>query len=107
VTEQQVYIVGIPIVLAMIAIEVAVSLWRNRGVYEWYDTWGSLGMLAGNMVMGAAVKGLTLASFFLAYEYRFWTLTDVLPTWALWLMAFVTLSEAARIVFGPPDRVGT
>jgi len=93
-TEQQVYMVGIPIVVAMIAIELAVSLWRNRGVYEWYDTWGSLGMLAGNMVMGAAVKGLTLTSFFLVYEYRFWTLKEVLPTWALWLTAFVTIDLA-------------
>jgi len=96
-TEQQVYAVGIPIVAVMIAIEVAVSVSRNRRVYEWYDTWGTLGMLAGNILVGAAVKGLTVASFFVAYEYRFWTLSEVMPTWALWLTAFVTIDLAFYI----------
>ena len=44
--------VAAPIILAMIAIEVAVSLWRGRGFFEWNDTWGSLGMLVGNALMG-------------------------------------------------------
>ncbi len=104
-TEQQVYAVGIPIVVAMIAIEVAVSVARNRRVYEWYDTWGTLGMLAGNVLVGATVKGLTVASFFVAYEYRIWTLSEVMPTWALWLTAFVSIDLVFYIWHRSSHRV--
>lgn len=96
-TEQTVYMVGVPIILAMIAIELAISLWRGRGLYQWNDTWGSLGLLVGNALVGGATKTLSVGSFFLLYEYRAWTLSDMLPTWALWLIAFVTIDLAFYI----------
>ena len=94
-TEQTVYMVGVPVILAMIAIELAVSLSRGRRFYEWSDTWGSTGLLVGNALVALAVKALSVGSFYLFYEYRLWTLSDMLPTWALWLIAFVTIETAS------------
>jgi len=54
-TEQTVYMVGVPVILAMIAIELAVSLSRGRRIYEWSDTWGSTGLLVGNALVALAV----------------------------------------------------
>ena len=96
-TEQTVYMVGVPVILAMIAIELAVSLSRGRRFYEWSDTWGSTGLLVGNALVALAVKTLSVGSFFLFYEYRLWTLSDMLPNWALWLIAFVTIDLAFYI----------
>jgi len=57
-TNEMVYLVGIPIVFALIAIEVFVMSIKHARYYNWDDTLGTLGMLAGNVAVGVATKSL-------------------------------------------------
>ncbi len=56
VTNEMVYLIGLPTVFALIAIEVIVMTLKRARYYQLDDTLGTLGMLAGNAVMGAVTK---------------------------------------------------
>jgi sterol desaturase/sphingolipid hydroxylase (fatty acid hydroxylase superfamily) len=85
----QAYVVGIPIIALLIAVEVVVSVVRRQKLYTAADTLGSYGLLAGNAAMGLATKGLAVGAYFGAYAFRPWTLSELMPPWAHWMLAFV------------------
>ena len=85
-TNEMVYLVGLPIVFALIAIEVLVMALKGVRYYKWDDTLGTLGMLVGNVAMGAMVKSLFFGCMVFTYEYRLFDLqADLQP----WLLCFV------------------
>ena len=61
ITYNQVYAVGVPIVLFMILVEVLASSWNKKSYYKKGDTLCTIGLLLGNIAMVYAFKGLTLA----------------------------------------------
>lgn len=87
-TSAQVYAVGFPIVALMIAAEAAYSAISKRHLYKKYDSFGTLGLLAGNILMVGLVGGLALAVNLWAYQYRLIDLNTLLPEWAVWVLAF-------------------
>ena len=87
VTNEMVYLIGLPTVFALIALEMLVMALKRARYYQSDDTLGTLGMLAGNAVMGAATKSLFFGCLAFAYQYRIFDLQAALPPWLLCLAA--------------------
>jgi len=87
-TTATVYAVGVPIILALIVFEVALSTWQNRHYYRLRDTLGSLGLMAGNILAAGALKLSILGFSLYLYQFRLFTISELLPTWAVWLLTF-------------------
>ncbi len=86
-TDEMAYLVGLPIVFALIAIEVLVMALKGVRYYKWGDTLGTLGMLAGNVAMGAVVKSLFFGCMVFTYQYRLFDLQADLQPWLLCMVA--------------------
>ncbi len=86
-TNEMAYLVGLPIVFALIAIEVLVMALKGVRYYKWDDTLGTLGMLAGNVAMGAVTKSLFFGCMVFTYQYRLFDLQAELEPWLLCLVA--------------------
>lgn len=86
-----VYAVGVPLVLCVIAVEAVVNAWQKRGFYVAGDTWCSLGLLAGNILVNAALKTLTLDFYLYLYQFRLWDLSSIFPLWLVWVLSFVLI----------------
>ena len=92
VTTATVYAVGVPIILLMIAAEAIVSSWKNTRFYETRDTAGTLGMLAGNIVVAGLVKGSAFAFYIYLYnQVSPFRVNDLMPTWAVWVLTFAAI----------------
>ena len=57
ITDYTVYAIGAPIVLALIAIEAIFSSRNALGLYKTDDSWGTVGLIAGNVVVNILMKG--------------------------------------------------
>ena len=91
ITFNQVYAIGLPIVLAMILLEVIISNIKNKSFYKKGDTLCTVGLLVGNIFAVYAVKGLTLGIHFYVYQFRVFDLIEHLPLWAMWLLTFILI----------------
>ena len=91
ITFNQVYAIGLPIVLAMILLEVIISNVKNKSFYKKGDTLCTIGLLVGNIFAVYAVKGATLGIHFYVYQFRIFDLIDYLPLWAMWLLTFILI----------------
>ena len=90
-TVTEVYAIGAPIVLAMIFAEVSISNWQNRKYYKREDTYCTVGLLAGNIVMAFAIKGLVLAFHFYLYQFRVFNFANTIPLWVMWILTFIMI----------------
>ena len=112
ITFNQVYAIGLPIVLAMILLEVIISNVKNKSFYKKGDTLCTIGLLVGNIFAVYAVKGATLGIHFYVYQFRIFDLIDYLPLWLMWLLTFILidlvfyfyhrLSHRVRFLWGYP-----
>ena len=93
-TSETVLLFSVPLVLVLIAAEVVVGSFKHVEYFKRDDMLGTLGMLIGNQVMAAATKGLTFAALLFAYQYRVFTLSDVLPPWVIFLVALFLIDLA-------------
>ena len=91
ITFNQVYAIGLPIVLAMILLEVIISNVKNKSFYKKGDTLCTIGLLVGNIFAVYAVKGATLGIHFYVYQFRVFDLIEHLPLWAIWLLTFILI----------------
>ena len=91
ITFNQVYAIGLPIVLAMILLEVIISNVKNKSFYKKGDTLCTIGLLVGNIFAVYAVKGATLGIHFYVYQFRIFDLIDYLPLWLMWLLTFILI----------------
>ena len=90
-TITEVYVIGLPIILAMILIETLISGLNKKSLYKNKDTLCTSGLLFGNILMGFAIKGATLALHIFLYQFRIFDLINTVPLWAMWLMTFVLI----------------
>ena len=90
-TYQQVYLIGLPIVIVFILIEVLFSSLNNKKLYRKNDTLCTIGLLTGNILMVFLVKGITLAIHIYLYQYRIIDLSSLIPIWMMWILAFVLI----------------
>ena len=86
-TSEKVLAVSVPVVFALIALEALVGSLQHVRYFKLSDCLGTLGMLAGNVIMIGLTQSLFFGSLMFAYQYRFVTLNDLLPAWALFLIA--------------------
>tara|TARA_B110000495_G_C22971680_1_gene570327 strand:- start:387 stop:1268 length:882 start_codon:yes stop_codon:yes gene_type:complete len=91
ITTTDVYAVGIPIILGLICLEALFSTFRKRGFYKLGDTAGTAGLLAGNVFVSLMTQGLVLVLYFSLYQFRVFTVNDLMPVWAVWLLTLVMI----------------
>tara|TARA_B100002052_G_scaffold268362_1_gene266968 strand:- start:14696 stop:15532 length:837 start_codon:yes stop_codon:yes gene_type:complete len=90
-TVTQVYAVGAPIILSLIFFETLISNLKNVSYYKKEDTLCTVGLLSGNILMVFAIKGLTLALHFYLYQFRILDLASLIPSWLMWILAFILI----------------
>jgi len=90
-TELDIYAYGIPIVLLLITAEVIYSTVNGLGLYKFRDTLAGLGLLIGNFMIGLLTKSSIFFLYVYLYQYKFITVNELLPTWAVWIVTFVMI----------------
>jgi alkylglycerol monooxygenase len=101
----EVYAIGIPIVLAMIFVEVLISNWQQKNYYKTQDTLCTIGLLAGNIIVAFSIKGLILALHFYLYQYKIFELSGMLPLWLFWILTFVVIDLVFYIYHRMSHRI--
>tara|TARA_B100001287_G_scaffold265466_1_gene258415 strand:+ start:6191 stop:7036 length:846 start_codon:yes stop_codon:yes gene_type:complete len=105
ITYNQVYAIGVPIVLFMILVEVLVSSWGKKPYYNKGDTLCTIGLLLGNVAMVYAFKGLTLALHFYVFQFKLFDTFQSMPLWANWIMTFILIDFVFYIYHRMSHRV--
>lgn len=90
-TSADIYTVGIPIIVSLIFLEAIYSARKNLRFYTWSDTGGTVGMLAGNILISLLAQGFVLALYFYLYQFRLTTVNQILPLWAVWLVTVLCI----------------
>ena len=90
-TELDIYAYGIPIVLLLITAEVIYSTVNGLGLYKFRDTLAGLGLLIGNFMIGILTKSSIFFLYIYLYQFKFITVNELLPTWAVWIVTFVMI----------------
>ena len=90
-TELDIYAYGIPIVLLLITAEVIYSTVNGLGFYKFRDTLAGLGLLIGNFMIGLLTKSSIFFLYIYLYQFKFITVNELLPTWAVWIVTFVMI----------------
>ena len=90
-TIAEVYAIGLPIILAMILVETLISGLNKKSLYKNKDTLCTSGFLLGNILMGFAIKSITLGLHVFLYQFRIFDLMNEIPLWAMWLMTFILI----------------
>ena len=105
ITYNQVYAVGVPIVLLMILVEVIASNWNKKYYYTKGDTLCTVGLLIGNITMVYAFKGITLALHFYVFQYKLFDIFQEIPLWINWILTFVLIDFVFYIYHRMSHRV--
>ena len=90
-TDFDIYYYGIPIVIALIIGEFTYSYINKKGYYKKEDTLASIGLLSGNVAVSLLTKGSILLLYIYFYQFRLFTINDLLPVWAVWALTFVVI----------------
>jgi len=77
---------AVPLFLTLIVIEATATLWNPRLRYERRDTFASLAMGVGNVLITLAIAGAKIPALYWLYEHRFFELGTGL---GVWVIAFV------------------
>jgi sterol desaturase/sphingolipid hydroxylase (fatty acid hydroxylase superfamily) len=77
---------AIPGFLLLLSLEAWISHKENRHLYETKDTWGSLGLGIGNVIVGFVTKAMIFGLFTFLYKYRLFNLDDT--KWWFWVLLF-------------------
>jgi len=77
---------AIPGFLLLLSLEAWFSYRENKDLYEKRDTWSSLGLGIGNVIIGFVTKAMIFGFFLLLYEYRVFDLNPNL--WWYWVILF-------------------
>ena len=86
-----VYAVGAPLIIVAIALEAAVSGWKHTNYYERSDTWGTIGLLFGNITMASVTQGVVLSFSFYVYQFSLVEINTLMPVWAVWILTFLMI----------------
>ena len=104
-TVAEVYAIGLPIIYGMIALEAIFSSITNKSFYRLDDTLCTAGLLIGNILVGSAAKGLSLAVHIFLYQFRVIDLASIIPLWLMWVLAFVLIDLVFYIYHRLSHRV--
>jgi sterol desaturase/sphingolipid hydroxylase (fatty acid hydroxylase superfamily) len=77
---------AIPGFLLLLSLEAWFSYRENKHLYESKDTWSSLGLGIGNVLVGFITKAMIFGVFSFLYQFRFFTLNPF--TWWYWVLLF-------------------
>lgn len=77
---------AIPGFVLLLSLEAWFSYKENKQLYEKKDTWSSLGLGVGNVLVGFVTKAMIFALFTFLYEYRIFDLNE--NTWWYWVLLF-------------------
>lgn len=105
ITYNQIYAIGLPVVLFMIFIEALVSSSNKKSYYNKGDTLCTIGLLIGNIIMVYGFKGLTLALHFYVYQFRIFDISQSIPSWANWVLTFILIDFVFYIYHRMSHRV--
>ena len=90
-TDFDVYYYGIPLILVLITGEFIYSYFYKKDFYKKEDSIASLGLLAGNVAISLLTKGSILLLYIHFYQFRLFTINDLLPIWAVWALTFIAI----------------
>ena len=105
ITYNQVYAVGVPIVLLLILVEVLASNWNKKSYYTKDDTLCTVGLLIGNITMVYVFKGITLALHFYVFQYKLFDIFQEIHLWINWILTFVLIDFVFYIYHRMSHRV--
>jgi len=78
---------AIPGFLLLLSLEAWYSFKENKHLYQTKDTWSSLGLGIGNVIIGFATKAIIFALFIFLYRFRIFDLDAT--KWWYWLLLFL------------------
>ncbi len=78
---------AIPGFLLLLSLEAWFSYRENRKLYEKKDTWSSLGLGIGNVIVGFGTKAIIFAFFSFLYQFRVFDLNA--GSWWYWVLLFL------------------
>src|SRR5438067_6340196 len=77
---------AIPAFLLLLSLEAWLSYKENKGLYERKDTWSSLGLGIGNVLVGFVTKTMIFGLFLFLYKQRLFGLDP--HKWWYWVLLF-------------------
>ena len=86
-----IYLVALPIILGLILIETLISNILNLNIYKKADTFATIGLLTGNIIVSFLIKGTTLAFHIFLYQFKIFEVSAFAPLWFQWLITFVLI----------------
>ncbi|KZX57039.1 fatty acid hydroxylase [Halioglobus sp. HI00S01] len=90
-TSADVYAIGAPIVVLMIAAEVAFTAARGLPHYDRSDVLGTLGLLGGNILINGITQSTIIGLYFYLYQFRLFDIARELPLWMQWIVIFFAI----------------
>lgn len=76
---------AIPVFILLLLVEIIINSYDHRDLYETKDTFSSLAMGMGNVIIGVWGKVLVFGTYFLIYKLRLFNLGW---EWYIWVLAF-------------------
>ena len=89
--EIDIYLYGVPIVLALITAEVIYSAINNLGYYKLKDSLAGFGLLFGNISISLLTKSSIFFFSLFIYEFKLITINEIFPTWLVWPLTFIVI----------------
>jgi len=77
---------AIPGFIVLLSLEAWFSYKENKDFYETKDTWTSLGLGIGNVLVGFVTKAMIFGLFVFIYQFRLFSLND--SKWWYWVLIF-------------------
>src|SRR3982751_1468773 len=77
---------AIPGFIILLSIEAWFSYREHKALYEKKDTWTSLGLGIGNVIVGFGTKAMIWGLFTFLYQFRIFELNA--STWWYWVLIF-------------------
>ena len=91
ITDYTVYAIGAPIVLALIAIEAIFSSRNALGLYKTGDSWGTVGLIVGNVVVNILMKGSIFGFYLFLYQFRIFEINAIAQPWVVVILTLVLI----------------
>ena len=89
--EIDIYLYGVPIVLALITAEVIYSAINNLGYYKLKDSLAGFGLLFGNISISLLTKSSIFFFSLFIYQFKLITINEIFPAWLVWPLTFVVI----------------
>ena len=89
--EIDIYLYGVPIVLALITAEVIYSAINNLGYYKLKDSLAGFGLLFGNISISLLTKSSIFFFSLVIYQYKLITINEIFPAWLVWPLTFIVI----------------